>query len=36
MSYLGVDGTIRASFSVYNTLEEVEVFLEAVKKLVKK
>jgi len=33
---LGVDGTIRASFSVYNTLEEVEVFLEAVKKLVKK
>ncbi len=34
MSYLGVDGTIRASFSVYNTLEEVDVFLEAVKKLV--
>ncbi len=34
MNCLGVDGTIRASFSVYNTLEEVDVFLEAVKKLV--
>ena len=36
MNHLGVDGTIRASFSVYNTWEEVDVFLEAVKKLVKK
>jgi len=36
MSYLGVDGTIRASFSVYNTLEEVDVFLGAVRKLVKR
>jgi cysteine desulfurase/selenocysteine lyase len=36
MNRLGVDGTIRASFSVYNTLEEVDVFLEAVKKLVKR
>jgi cysteine desulfurase/selenocysteine lyase len=36
MNYLGVDGTIRASFSVYNTLEEVDIFLEAVKKLVKR
>lgn len=35
MNRLGLDGTIRASFSVYNTLEEVDVFLEAVKKLVK-
>lgn len=34
MNCLGVDGTIRASFSVYNTLEEVDIFLEAVKKLV--
>jgi cysteine desulfurase/selenocysteine lyase len=34
MNRMGVDGTIRASFSVYNTLEEVDVFLEAVKKLV--
>ena len=36
MNRMGVDGTIRASFSVYNTLEEVDVFLEAVKKLVKR
>lgn len=36
MSYLDVDGTIRASFSVYNTLEEVDVFLEALRKLVKR
>lgn len=34
MNRLGLDGTIRASFSVYNTLEEVDVFLEAVKKLI--
>ncbi len=34
MNRLGLDGTIRASFSVYNTLEEIDVFLEAVKKLV--
>ena len=27
MNCLGLDGTIRASFSVYNTLEEVDVFL---------
>jgi cysteine desulfurase/selenocysteine lyase len=36
MNRFGLDGTIRASFSVYNTLEEVDVFLEAVKKLVKR
>jgi cysteine desulfurase/selenocysteine lyase len=36
MNRLCVDGTIRASFSVYNTLEEVDVFLEAVKKLIRK
>jgi cysteine desulfurase/selenocysteine lyase len=36
MNRLGVDGTIRASFSIYNTLEEVDVFLEAVKKLIRK
>jgi cysteine desulfurase/selenocysteine lyase len=35
MNRLGLDGTIRASFSVYNTLEEVDVFLEAVQRLVK-
>jgi cysteine desulfurase/selenocysteine lyase len=34
MNRLGLDGTIRASFSVYNNLEEVDVFVEAVKKIV--
>jgi cysteine desulfurase/selenocysteine lyase len=34
MNRFGLDGTIRASFSVYNTLEEVDVFLEAVQRLV--
>jgi cysteine desulfurase/selenocysteine lyase len=34
MNRFELDGTIRASFAVYNTLEEVDVFLEAVKKLV--
>ena len=34
MNRLGFDGTIRASFSVYNTLGEVDVFLEAVQRLV--
>jgi cysteine desulfurase/selenocysteine lyase len=36
MNRLSVDGTIRASFSIYNTLAEVDIFLEAVKKLVKR
>jgi cysteine desulfurase / selenocysteine lyase len=35
MQRLGVDGTIRASFSVYNTTEEIEVLLNALAKLVK-
>lgn len=34
MNCLGIDGTIRASFSVYNTMAEVDVFLQAVKSLV--
>jgi cysteine desulfurase/selenocysteine lyase len=36
MNRLGLDGTVRASFSVYNTKEEIDVFIEAVRKLVKK
>lgn len=35
MKQLGLEGTIRVSFSVYNTREEVDVFLEAVKSLLK-
>ena len=36
MNRLGLDGTVRASLSVYNTKEEIDVFIEAVSKLVKK
>ncbi len=32
MQQLGITGTIRASFACYNTLEEVEIFLEKLKK----
>ena len=33
MQRFGLDGTIRASFAVYNTIEEIDVLLEALKKL---
>jgi cysteine desulfurase/selenocysteine lyase len=32
MSHLGVTATARASFALYNTLEEVDVFIEALQK----
>ena len=32
MTRFGIPGTVRASFAMYNTLEEVEVFVKAVKK----
>ena len=32
MTRFGIPGTVRASFALYNTLEEVEVFVNAVKK----
>jgi cysteine desulfurase/selenocysteine lyase len=35
MNRLGVDGTVRASFAVYNTKEEVDVLLEALQSLLK-
>lgn len=34
MTRFGIPGTVRASFAVYNTLEEVEVFIKAVEKAV--
>jgi len=34
MKRFGIEGTTRASFSVYNTMDEVKVFVEAVQKLV--
>ena len=32
MTRFGIPGTLRASFALYNTMEEVEVFVKAVKK----
>ena len=32
MTRFGIPGTVRASFALYNTMEEVEVFVNAVKK----
>ncbi len=34
MDYFGISGTIRASFSCYNTKEEIDQFIEALKKAV--
>lgn len=33
MEYFGVAGTVRASFAVYNTFEEIDILTEGVKKL---
>ena len=33
MTALGIEGTVRASFAVYNTLEEADVFVEALKRV---
>ncbi|GAL22412.1 hypothetical protein JCM19235_3928 [Vibrio maritimus] len=34
MDALGVKGTVRASFAIYNSVEDVEKFVAAVKKAV--
>jgi cysteine desulfurase/selenocysteine lyase len=34
MTRFGIPGTVRASFALYNTLEEVEIFVKAVKRAV--
>ena len=34
IDYLGVPGTVRASFAMYNTKEEVDVFIAALKKAI--
>lgn len=36
MERFGIEGTARASFAVYNTTEEIDRFIEAVKEIVKK
>ena len=32
MKFFGISGTIRASFAVYNTFEEIDSLIEGVKK----
>ena len=34
MQYLGIDGTVRASFSFYNTKEEIDIFIEGLKRII--
>jgi cysteine desulfurase / selenocysteine lyase len=33
MKALGIEGTVRASFSFYNTNEEIDYFTESLKKV---
>lgn len=35
MSFYGIQGTVRASFAIYNTKEEIDIFIEALKKSIK-
>jgi cysteine desulfurase/selenocysteine lyase len=32
MDFFNIPGTIRASFAFYNTKEEIDIFVEAIKK----
>lgn len=34
MQYLGIEGCVRASFAVYNTFEEADVFVDSLKRVV--
>ena len=34
MDFMEIDGTVRASFAVYNTKEEIDIFCEALEKIV--
>ena len=36
MDSYGIDGTVRVSFSIYNTLEEVSIFVESLRQIVEK
>ena len=36
MDHFNIEGTVRASFAVYNTVEEIERFAEALTDIVKK
>ena len=34
MNHFGIQGTVRASFAFYNTLEEIDLFVDALKKVI--
>ena len=34
MAHFGIQGTVRASFAFYNTMEEIDMFIEALKKVI--
>lgn len=34
MAHFGIQGTVRASFAFYNTMEEIDVFMDALKKVI--
>ena len=36
MDSMGIEGTIRASFAIYNTIEEVDYFIESLKSIISK
>ena len=36
MDFLEIDGTVRASFAVYNTKEEIDIFCDALESIAKK
>ncbi|MFK7951857.1 MAG: aminotransferase class V-fold PLP-dependent enzyme [Ekhidna sp.] len=36
MEHLGIDGTVRASFAVYNTVDEIDIFYDALIQIVKR
>lgn len=36
MDFYGIEGTVRASFAVYNTIEEIDIFVNALKSTIEK
>jgi cysteine desulfurase/selenocysteine lyase len=35
MRFFGIEGTVRVSFAIYNTFEEIDSLLEVISKLLK-
>lgn len=36
MDFYGIEGTTRASFAVYNTIEEIDIFIDALNRIIKR